>query len=98
MGLTKGLKNVTPGSLLRKSTYDPVSHIIRADTAYSRAGAAYGAGVNSKRMSVDGNLEEQLKQSKPSAEDYSKTNISAWDQLRRYQRFKEIIAPQGLVD
>lgn len=83
---------------LRKSTYDPVSQIIRADMAYSRAGAAYGAGVNSKRMSVDGNLEELLKQSKPSAEDYSKTNISAWDQLRRYQRFKEIIAPQGLVD
>lgn len=85
---------------LQKTAYDPVTNIIRADLAYASAGAEYGASYSSNqksKISVDKKLGQLLEASKETVSDYTKTNISALDQLGKYQRFTEVVAPKAAL-
>lgn len=78
---------------LRKSPFDPVINIMRADLAYSKAGADFGA--NQKNISVDQNLTVLMKSSPGKTSDLSEIDSVPSD-LQRYQRLSELLAPGAL--
>lgn len=96
-GVNKGQVGV---NALKKSTYDPVINIMRADLSYSYAGSQFGSATNSKKgnISIDKILVKFLEKSPETAMDYSKTDIKIFDQFQKYNRFKEIVVPDAPFD
>ena len=88
------------GNILNRSTFDPVLNVVRADLAYTKAGADFGAqessGENSsKKISVDSNLVQLIDGVSPEAK-LPESSYPIPGEMQRYLRFRTLVNPASV--